>query len=131
MHIFYSGLMDCVDELHLDKKHQRKMDKICLQMQEDLNALLDATPNSATRRQAIIYNAFGDVYAAAKKPEEAIVAYLHVDLLYPAARGERVKALKALVGLWREIGRTDRAVETKRLLRDRFNVDVDAQGSGR
>ncbi len=96
-----------------------------------LNALLDATPNSATRRQAIIYNAFGDVYAAAKKPEEAIVAYLHVDLLYPAARGERVKALKALVGLWREIGRTDRAVETKRLLRDRFNVDVDAQGSGR
>ena len=96
-----------------------------------LNALLDATPNSATRRQAIIYNALGDVYAAAKKPEEAIVAYLHVDLLYPAARGERVKALKALVGLWREIGRTDRAVETKRLLRDRFNVDVDAQGSGR
>ena len=36
MHIFYSGLMDCVDELHLDKKHQRKMDKICLQMQEEI-----------------------------------------------------------------------------------------------
>jgi hypothetical protein len=36
MHIFYSGLMDCVDELHLDKKHQRKMDKICLQMQEEV-----------------------------------------------------------------------------------------------
>ena len=96
-----------------------------------LNALLDATPNSATRRQAIVYNALGDVYAAANKPEEAIVAYLHVDLLYPAARGERVKALKALVGLWRKVGRTDRAVETKRLLRERFNVDVDAQGSGR
>ena len=28
--------MDCVDELHLDLKHQRKMDKICLQMQEEI-----------------------------------------------------------------------------------------------
>ena len=37
MHIFYCGLMDCVDELHLDRKHQREMDKICLQMQEELN----------------------------------------------------------------------------------------------
>ena len=36
MHIFYCGLMDCVDELHLDKKHQRKMDKICLQMQNEI-----------------------------------------------------------------------------------------------
>lgn len=37
MHIFYCGLMDCVDELHLDKKHQREMDKIIAQMQEELN----------------------------------------------------------------------------------------------
>ncbi len=36
MHIFYSGLIDCVDELHLDKKHQCKMDKICCQMQEEI-----------------------------------------------------------------------------------------------
>ena len=36
MHIFYCGLMDCVDELNLDKKHQRKIDKICLQMQEEI-----------------------------------------------------------------------------------------------
>jgi len=37
MHIFYCGLMDCVDELHLDRKHQREMDKIIAQMQEELN----------------------------------------------------------------------------------------------
>jgi len=36
MHIFYSGLIDCVDEMVLDKKHQRKMDKICSQMQEEI-----------------------------------------------------------------------------------------------
>ena len=37
MHIYYCGLMDCVDELHLDRKHQREMDKVILQMQEELN----------------------------------------------------------------------------------------------
>ena len=37
MHIFYCGLMDCVDELHLDRKHQREMDKIVVRMQEELN----------------------------------------------------------------------------------------------
>ena len=37
MHIFYCGLLDCVDELHLDRKQQREMDKVMLQMQEELN----------------------------------------------------------------------------------------------
>ena len=37
MHIYYCGLMDCVDELNLDKRHRREMDRICLQMQEELN----------------------------------------------------------------------------------------------
>ena len=37
MHIFYCGLMDCVDELHLDRKHQREMDRVMLQMQEEMN----------------------------------------------------------------------------------------------
>lgn len=41
MHIFYCGLIDCVDELNLDKKHRREMDKICLQMQEELNRVKD------------------------------------------------------------------------------------------
>ena len=36
MHIFYCGLMDCVDELNLDKKHQREMDKVMLLMQEEI-----------------------------------------------------------------------------------------------
>lgn len=37
MHIFYCGLMDCVDELHLDRARQRRMDRVILQMQEELN----------------------------------------------------------------------------------------------
>lgn len=37
MHIFYCGLLDCVDELHLDRRHQREMDKVVMQMEEELN----------------------------------------------------------------------------------------------
>lgn len=37
LHIFYCGLTDCVDELHLDRDKQRRMDKVILQMQEELN----------------------------------------------------------------------------------------------
>lgn len=37
LHIFYCGLMDCVDELHLERVRQRRMDKVILQMQEELN----------------------------------------------------------------------------------------------
>ena len=39
MHIFYCGLMDCVDELHLDRRHQREMDKVIAQMQEELKRI--------------------------------------------------------------------------------------------
>ncbi len=87
-----------------------------------LNALLAETPDDATLRHARIYNAIGDVSVAADRLQEAAVAYLHVDLLYPAARTERVAALKALVGVWKELGREDRAIETDRRLRERFHV---------
>ena len=87
-----------------------------------LNALLAETPDDATLRHARIYNAIGDVSVAADRLQEAAIAYLHVDLLYPQARTERVAALKALVGVWKELGREDRAIETDRRLRDRFHV---------
>ncbi len=37
LHIFYCGLMDCVDELHLAPARQRRMDKVILLMLEELN----------------------------------------------------------------------------------------------
>lgn len=37
LHIFYCGLIDCVNELHLERARQRRMDKVVLQMQDELN----------------------------------------------------------------------------------------------
>ncbi len=41
MHIFYSGLMDCADKLDLDRRHRRELDKVIMQMQEELNRIKD------------------------------------------------------------------------------------------
>jgi len=41
MHIFYCGLMDCVDKLSLDRRHRRELDKVIVQMQEELNRIKD------------------------------------------------------------------------------------------
>ena len=90
-----------------------------------LNEALASTPNTETRRQAEIYNAIGEVDELSELNEDAIIAYLHVDLLYPTARAERIKALKALARLWRKVGRDDRADETIARLKERFNVEID------
>lgn len=37
MHIYYCGLMDCADELILDRKHRKQLDKVILQMQDVVN----------------------------------------------------------------------------------------------
>ena len=34
IHIFYCGLMDCADELDLDRKHRRQLDNVVLKMQD-------------------------------------------------------------------------------------------------
>ena len=34
IHIFYCGLMDCADELNLDSKHRRELEKVILKMQD-------------------------------------------------------------------------------------------------
>lgn len=38
LHIYYCGLMDCADELNLDRKHRNKLDKVILKMQDVVNA---------------------------------------------------------------------------------------------
>ena len=37
MHIFYCGLVDCADELILNRRNRRELDKVVGQMQEELN----------------------------------------------------------------------------------------------
>ncbi len=46
------------------------------------------------------YNALGDAYRAAGKDQDALIAYLTVDLVYNAVRESRAEALYNLADLW-------------------------------
>lgn len=93
--------------------------------EKTLEAAIAATPLDAIATNAAIYVAQGEIRVAAGRPRDAIVSYVRVELLYPSARARRVEALKALVTLWTQTGRPDRAADARRTL-ERFNVDVDA-----
>ena len=94
--------------------------------EKTLETAIAATPRDALATQAAIYVAQGEIRVAAGRPRDAIVSYLRVELLYPSVRERRVEALKALVPLWTQTGRPDRAADVRRTLKERFKIDVDA-----
>ena len=91
----------------------------------EIASALETTPRQAELARARLYNALGETNELDERWEDAIIARLRVDLVYHSARVERVKALKALVGLWSRTGREDRAAETRERLKTRFHVEIE------
>ena len=81
----------------------------------------DSNPENVAL-QAALYNAIGMTAMESGKNKEAILAFLHVDLLYSSARTEHVKALKNLLILWKKELREDRAAEVQAILRDQYKI---------
>lgn len=73
---------------------------------------------------ALAYNALGDIHLDAGRKNEALLAYLHVDLLYSKARQEHIRALQRLAVLWNEKGKIDRESEVRQTLQTRYGVTV-------
>jgi tetratricopeptide (TPR) repeat protein len=69
---------------------------------------------------ALAYNALGRCYQQADKPKDALLAYLHVDVLYSAAADQHAEALTQLVTLWESIGQDSRAREAKQKLQENY-----------
>jgi len=66
------------------------------------------------------YNALGACYLAAGKQQEALMAYLHTDVLFFAELEVHAEALYHLSKLWAVVKKQDRAVDAKSLLTDRY-----------
>ena len=84
---------------------------------EQLETLSMKIDSEDARLQAPIYLALGEAYEAAENPKEAILAYLHVEILFPSAKTQYVAALKRLAVLWSEVNRPERAAEAERILK--------------
>lgn len=70
------------------------------------------------------YNALGACYLKSGKPSEALMAYLHVDVLFYANPEVHAEALHHLSKLWLTLKKQDRADSARNLLTDRYAGSV-------
>jgi tetratricopeptide (TPR) repeat protein len=70
--------------------------------------------------QSQAYNALGLAHQRAGRVKEAVLAYLHVDLLYSNVPAQHVEALENLVSLFGRLGQRERADEAAKILRERY-----------
>ncbi|WP_337177600.1 tetratricopeptide repeat protein [Paludisphaera sp.] len=82
--------------------------------------VIAAAPAEDFAVQSRAYNALGDCLAAAAKPKDALMAYLHVDLLYAKDKQEHPRALRRIEELFRKMGQLPRADEYERRLKQEY-----------
>jgi tetratricopeptide (TPR) repeat protein len=66
------------------------------------------------------YNALGACHLQAGEVKEALLAYLHTDVLYFTNQQAHPEALYHLAKLWEKVNRSDRAVRARSLLQSRY-----------
>ncbi len=86
----------------------------------EVRSVIKALPPEETAAMASAYNTLGDCLKAAGRPKDALIAYLHTDLLYAKDKEQHPRALAQLVPLWRELKRDDRADETLTRLKQEY-----------
>jgi tetratricopeptide (TPR) repeat protein len=79
----------------------------------------DADPQQK-ELHARAYNALGNCYEKAGKSKEALLAFLHVDVLYNTVPEAHAEALAHLTALWKAIGQDERARESRQTLAERY-----------
>ena len=81
--------------------------------------IADADPEQK-ELHARAYNALGVCHEKAGQTKDALLAFLHVDVLYSTVPEAHAEALAYLVPLWKAIGQEERSRQARELLRDRY-----------
>ncbi len=95
---------------------QNKSDEAAKLVEE---IILAAGPEQ-TRLLARAYNALGTALRKAQKPNDALLAFLHVDVLYFSSPEDHAEALANLAELWNEVHKPQRAVQARQTLMQRY-----------
>ena len=82
--------------------------------------VIQATPAEDATAQSAAYNTLGDCLRAANRPKDALLAYLHTDLLYSKDRQEHPRALFQIEKLFRQLKQDGRADEFAHRLRQEY-----------
>ena len=79
---------------------------------KSLEEIVDNTkPEEAAELHARAFLQKGDCYRDQQKTKQAVMAYLHVDLIYDRAKGAHAESLFQLSQLWPQAGHPDRGSE--------------------
>ncbi len=81
--------------------------------------ILDTDPEQK-ELQARAYNALGDSYQRAGRTKDALLAYLHVDVLYSTVPDAHAEALSHLAPLWDAVGQSSRARQARQTLNEQY-----------
>jgi tetratricopeptide (TPR) repeat protein len=79
--------------------------------------------------QARAYNALGNCYEKGKKDKDALIAFLHVDVLYNTVPDSHAEALAHLVPLWKSVGQEERSREAREQLQHKYASSRWAKGA--
>ena len=82
--------------------------------------VIQAAPAEDAPAQAAAYNTLGDCLRAANRPKDALLAYLHTDLLYAKDKEEHPRALYQIEKLFRQLKQDGRADEYAQRLRQEY-----------
>jgi tetratricopeptide (TPR) repeat protein len=66
------------------------------------------------------YNVLGTAQRAAGRTKEALLAFLHVDILYSSVPDAHAEALANLAQLWEQVHKTDRATRARQALEEQY-----------
>jgi hypothetical protein len=77
---------------------------------------------------ALAYNALGTALRKAHKPQEAVIAFLHVDLLYSSNPDAHAEALANLYQLFNELHKPEHARRVRETLNERYKNSRWAKG---
>lgn len=97
-------------------KQQAQLDEAI----QTLDEVIEKTPESETRTLAEAWVRKGDCLRQQQQTKPALMAYLHVDVLYSGEPAQHAEALLRLSELWGPCGHQDRAVECSARLSERY-----------
>lgn len=70
--------------------------------------------------QARAYNALGACYERADRAKDALLAFLHVDVLYSSEADAHAEALSHLAKLWKTVGHDEQGRKAQQVLQEKY-----------
>lgn len=86
--------------------------------------VIQENPAEDADSQAPAYNTLGDCLRAANRPKDALIAYLHTDMLYSKDKEEHPRALHGIAAVFRQLKQDAHAEEYAQRLKQEYPRSV-------